>query len=145
VRRASLAVAVALVIVGPVSAGVAFAGTHIVSGSYTGAVGPGYPLSFRVPFPASSVDDLVVSFDETCNGSPALTPPRFDFQKTLSITDDKFSGTSKIKFGTSGYDTLLLAGTFNKTGVVGTVKSTSFIKSLGTCTETETFTAALKK
>jgi len=144
-RRVSLACVVALLVAGLTGRGIAFAGTHIASGSYTGAVGPGYPLTFSVPFPASSVDDLVVSFDETCNGSPALTPPRFYFKKTLSINDDKFSGTSKIKFGTSGYDDLLLEGTFSKSGVSGTVKSTSFIKSLGTCTETENFTAALKK
>jgi hypothetical protein len=124
------------------SASSAFAGGSDVSGSYKGDVGPGYPMTFKVS--GSSIDDLVVAFDETCNGAPPNTPPKFHF-KTLSLSDGKFSGETAGDFGPDFTDTLEIKGSLSGGKSSGTVTSKSWIKSLGSCTQAEPFDATLKK
>lgn len=143
VARAAVFVFVIATLVLP-STGAALAGGSITSGSYKGAVGPGYPLTFTVSSSGPSINDLVVSFDETCNGAPADTPPKFHF-KTLSVTDGKFSGASTDHFGKTASDALQIKGTISGDKASGTVSSKSFIKSLGSCSEVEPFNATLKK
>jgi hypothetical protein len=116
----------------------------VQSGSYVGEVGPGYKVTFEINASATAIDALVVSFDETCNGAPADVPPQFHFN-TLAITDGRFSGASTDHFGKKVSDALRIKGTVQGSTVKGTVMSKSFIKSLGTCDETEPFSAQLKK
>jgi hypothetical protein len=141
--RATLFAAVIAALALP-STGVALAGGSITSGSYKGEIGPGYPMTFKVSSSGSSIEDLVVAFDETCNGAPPNTPPKFHFT-TLSVTDGKFSGASSGDFGTTFTDTLEIKGTVSDDKVSGTVTSKSWIKSLGSCTQTEPFSATPKK
>ena len=143
IRRASVALLVAIVLAGS-TLSVASASGHITSGAYSGEVGPGYPLTFNVPSSVSSVENLVVAFEQTCEAGAGDVAPNFHF-KTLSITDDKFSGTSTDRFGKTASDGLLIEGTFKGDRVSGTVRSKSSIKSLGSCVQTEPFTATLKK
>jgi len=122
----------------------ASAGTDkVTNGTYSGEVGPGYPMKFDVTS-RSQVVDLVVSFDETCNGAPPDVAPKFHY-KTLAISEGTFSGATSLEFGTTASDDLAIKGTFSGDKVKGAVTSRSFIKSLGTCTEVEPFTAELKK
>jgi hypothetical protein len=124
------------------STGAAFAGGSAADGSYKGFVGPGYPMTFKVS--GSSVDDLVVAFDETCNGAPPNTAPKFYF-KTLTLSDGKFSGATAGDFGPTFTDNLEIKGSLSGEKASGTVTSKSWVKSLGSCTQTEPFDATLKK
>jgi hypothetical protein len=114
---------------------------EIKDGTYTGSTGPGYPLKFKATH--TSVNDLVVSFEETCNGAGPDVAPLFHF-KSLTIHDDKFDGTTADTFGSTASDDLHLRGTFDGSTVTGTITSVSTIKSLGSCTETEPFSAKWK-
>jgi hypothetical protein len=127
----------------PILAVASAAGEHVKSGSYAGTVGPGYPLSFRVSANGTEVSDLVLGFDESCNGAPAETAPLFHF-KTLKIEGGKFSGSSIDHFGTTVSDSLHISGRFSGSEVTGKVTDTSAIKSLPSCTESEPFTAKAK-
>lgn len=116
---------------------------HVKNGSYSGVVGPGYPISFRVVAKGTTVSDLVVAFDETCNGAPSDTPPTFHF-KALKIKDGKFSGSSSDHFGPTVSDGLRISGSIDGDAVTGKVTDRSMIKSLPTCTQSEPFTAKAK-
>ncbi len=118
-------------------------GGHAKSGAYSGVVGPGYPISFRVAAKGAAVEELVVSFEETCNGAAGETAPKFHF-KTLKITDGKFSGSSSDHFGPTASDALRINGSIDGGAASGKVTDTSKIKSLPTCTESEPFTAKAK-
>jgi hypothetical protein len=143
IGRTSAAVALTIVFAGSTMS-VASASGHVKSGAYSGDIGPGYPLTFTVPSSLSSVEDLVVAFEQTCEPGAGTVAPKFHF-KTLTITDDRFSGTSTDRFGTTASDGLLIEGTFKGDRVSGTVRSKSSIKSLGSCVQTEPYTATLKK
>jgi hypothetical protein len=112
----------------------------VPDGTYTGAVGPGYPVTFRVSAHGAIITQLVVGFDETCNGAPASTAPLFDF-KALDIKAGKFSGSSSDHFGKTVSEAVRITGSFDGDVASGKVADTSAIKSLGTCTQTEPFTA----
>jgi len=129
-------------------AGVSFAavgssaGAPVQDGKYVGLVGPGYPIHFQVSANGTVVNDLVVGFDETCNGAPALTAPLFDF-KSLRIEAGRFSGSTTDHFGKTVSDALHITASFDGRNVTGKVADTSAIKSLKSCTQTEPFTAKL--
>jgi hypothetical protein len=110
---------------------------------YSGTVGPGYPISFRVSADGTEVTDLSVADEETCNGSAGSTAPKFRFG-TLVIRGGKFSGHDTGHFGSTVSEGLHISGSFNGREATGKVSDTSKIKSLPTCTQTEDFTAKAK-
>jgi hypothetical protein len=110
---------------------------------YSATIGPGYPMSFRVSAGGTEVTNLVVSFEETCNGAAGDTPPKFHFG-TLSIRGGRFSGRDTDHFGSTVSDGLYISGRFSGRKATGKVSDTSKIKSLPSCTETEPFTATVK-
>jgi hypothetical protein len=136
-----IAAVVALVVVPALAA--AAGGGPVKGGRYSGLVGPGYPISFRISAQGSAVEDLVVGFDETCNGAPAETAPLFHF-KTLAISGGKFSGSSTDHFGKTVSDALHISGSFSGRVANGKVSDLSKIKSLPNCTQSEPFTAKVK-
>jgi hypothetical protein len=111
-------------------------------GAYRGVVGPGYPLHFSVSDNGKLVSGLVLSFDETCNGAPGLTPPVFRFP-AAAIMGDSFSAATTDHFGSTASDALRIAGRLSDGKATGEVTSVSAIKSLKSCTETEPFSARL--
>jgi hypothetical protein len=122
---------------------VAAGGGPVRDGHYAGLVGPGYPISFRISAQGTTVEDLVVGFDETCNGAPALTAPLFHF-KALEISAGKFSGSSTDSFGKTASDVLHISASFSGRKASGKVSDLSKIKSLKSCTQSEPFTAKVK-
>ncbi len=122
---------------------VAASGGAAKSGRYSGLVGPGYPISFKVSANGTTITDLVVGFDESCNGAPAETAPLFHF-KALAIRAGKFAGASTDHFGSTASDALRISGSFSGGEATGKLTDTSKIKSLGSCTESEPFTAKVK-
>jgi hypothetical protein len=118
-------------------------GGTVKDGRYTGLVGPGFPISFRVTAHGTSVSDLVVGFEESCNGASAETAPLFHFAQ-LEIKGGKFAGSSIDRFGSTASDSLRISGTFRGAEATGKLTDTSKIKSLPTCTESEPFTARAK-
>jgi hypothetical protein len=112
-------------------------------GVYSGSVGPGYPLSFKVATHGTEVEDLVLGFDAGCNGAPADIAPLFHFG-TLKLKDDKLSGSTTRNFGSTVTDALHISGTFSGDEVSGKVTVDQSITSLGSCTEADTFRAKLK-
>jgi hypothetical protein len=110
---------------------------------YSGLVGPGYRMSFRISANGQDVDDLVVSFLETCSPGAGSVAPKFHFD-TLKIRHRKFSGSSTDHFGKTVTDALKINGTFDGRKVTGTVTDKSHIKSLPNCSQTEPFTAKAK-
>ena len=143
-RTRSIFVIAAVLLVAVVPALAAAAGGGPVKGGrYSGLVGPGYPISFRISAQGSTVEDLVVGFDETCNGAPAETAPLFHF-KALAINGGKFSGSSTDHFGKTVSDALRISGSFNGREASGKVSDLSKIKSLPSCTQSEPYTAKVK-
>lgn len=118
-------------------------GGQVKHGRYSGTIGPGFPISFRVSADGRSVDSLLVRFEETCNGSPGSASPTFHF-KTLAIGSGKFSGTAVDHFGSKVSDALRITGTFFARVATGQVSDTSHIQSLHNCVDTEDFIAAVK-
>lgn len=108
--------------------------------AYTGTIGPGYLITFDVSPHATTVNDLVVAYDETCNGSPNDVTPTFRF-KTLAITLGEFTGTTTETFGPTVSDTVRIDGTFSGGVAAGQVSDTSRISGLSTCTQTSPFVA----
>jgi hypothetical protein len=110
---------------------------------YSGLVGPGYKMSFRVSANGQDVDHLVVAFEETCSPGAGSVAPKFHFD-TLQIKHDKFSGSSTDHFGKTVSDALRIKGTFDARKATGTVTDKAHIKSLPNCSQTEPFTAMAK-
>jgi hypothetical protein len=108
--------------------------------AYSGTVGPGWLITFDVSARATTVTNLVVAYDETCNGPPSDVTPTFRF-KTLTITSGEFTGTTFESFGLAQSDTVHIAGTFSGGVAAGQVSDTSRIKGLPTCTQTSPFEA----
>ena len=122
---------------------IAAGGGPVKGAKYSGSVGPGYPMSFKVSASGKAVDDLVVAFEETCSPGAGSVAPKFDFG-TLAINAEKFSGTSTDHFGSAVSDRLHISGSFSGRDATGKVTDLSHIKSLPNCTQTEAFTAKAK-
>lgn len=143
-RRARLtALALALAALAAVPVLALAAGGPVKGAKYSGSVGPGYPMTFKVSASGKHVDDLVVAFEETCSPGAGDTPPKFDYD-TLAITGGKFSGTSTDHFGKNESDRLHISGSFSGRDATGKVTDLSHIKSLPNCTQSEGFTAKAK-
>ncbi len=123
-------------------ASVASAAGGVKDGSYSGTVGPGYPLSFKVVAHGTKVEDLVLGLDVDCNGAPAEPAPLYHFG-TLAIKGDKLTGSTSDESDGSG-DDLHVSATFSGAHLTGKVTVEQSIKSLGSCTEADTLTAKLK-
>ncbi len=108
--------------------------------AYSGTIGPGYLITFDVAPHARTVDDLVVAYDETCNGAPSVIAPTFRF-KTLAITSGEFSGSTTQSFGPSVVDIVRIRGTFSGRVAAGQVSDTSKVAGFATCTQTSQFVA----
>lgn len=110
--------------------------------TYAGSIGPGYPISFKVSPSGTTIEDLKVHFEATCNPGAGSTAPRFPFS-TLAIKDGKFAGDSDL--GGGGVETSIrLEGSFDGRKASGKVVAHQSIKSLGSCSQTEPFTADVK-
>ena len=112
-------------------------------GRYSGEIGPGYPMNFRVSANGTLITGLVLGYEATCQPGAGSVAPLFHFA-TLRIKGGKFSGASTDHFGKGDMDALKISGTFNGHKVAGRVSSAASIRSLGTCRESEPFTAGPK-
>ncbi len=110
---------------------------------YSGAIGPGYPINFRVSANGTAVDGLVLHYDVTSCGAPGNTAPTYHF-KTLEIKSGSFTGTSTDHFGTGDSALIRINGTFFGRVAAGKVTATQRITGVPTCTESEDFTAKAK-
>jgi hypothetical protein len=115
------------------------AGQQVKNAQYSGSVGPGYPISFRVSASGSTVDDLSVAIEATCQPGAADVAPKYNL-KTLAISSGTFSGSA---FGgdSDTSNSIRVTGTFFGRTVVGEVTDLAHIKSLPDCTQAEPFTA----
>jgi hypothetical protein len=119
-------------------------GGEVDHAKYSGVIGPGYPISFRVSGDGKAVDALVLQYDvTTCSAAPGNTAPTYKFG-TLAITSGRFAGTSSDHFGPGDSVSLSVGGTFFGRVATGQVTATQHITSLPTCTESEDFTAKAK-
>jgi hypothetical protein len=107
--------------------------------AYSGTVGPGYLITFDVSPHGTMVNNLVVAYDETCNGTPSDVTPTFRF-KSLVIASGEFSGTTTETFGPTVSDMVHIDGTFSGGVAAGQVSDTSKVSS-STCTQTSPFVA----
>jgi hypothetical protein len=120
---------------------VALSGNAPTNGTaYSGTVGPGYLITFDVSPHSTAVSNLVVAYDETCNGTPSDVTPTFRF-KTLVIASGEFTGTTTESFGTTASDTLRIDGTFSGGVAAGQVSDTSRVTGFPTCTQSSPFVA----
>ena len=111
---------------------------------YSGTIGAGSPISFRVSANGKAVDNLVVQFEvTTCGGAPGNSPPTYRFN-TLAIKSGSFSGSLTSRSGSTESVSLRITGTFFGRVATGTVTATQRITSLPTCTESANFTAKAK-
>ncbi len=116
------------------------AGGQVKNASYSGAVGPGYPISFRISASGNMVDDLRVAIEATCQPGAGSVAPVYDFT-SLRITSGTFSGGVSAADGSTVSNSVHISGTFFGRIVVGEVSDLAHIKSLPDCTDTEPFTA----
>ncbi|HEY5318128.1 MAG TPA: hypothetical protein VIJ20_09110 [Solirubrobacteraceae bacterium] len=142
IQLSALAVTLLVLAVAPVLASAAGRGP-VKGAKYSGSVGPGYPMSFKVSANGKDVDDLVVAFEETCGPGAGSVAPKFHYA-TLAISGGKFSGASTDHFGKTTSDRLHISGTFSGHDATGKVSVLAKIKSLPNCTQTEPFTAKAK-
>jgi hypothetical protein len=119
------------------------AGGQAKNTRYSGTVGPGYPISFRVSTDGNELDDLVVGIEATCQPGAGDVAPVYDF-KALRITSGTFSGSVFAERGPTVSDLVRVTGTFFGRTAVGQVTDLSHIKSLPDCTESEPFTATAR-
>lgn len=139
-RRAVGSIAALACVIGPA---VAIADSGPKAGSeYSGSIGPGYPIHFKVSRSGKTIDDLSVHFEATCLPGAGNVAPSFPF-KTLAIKDGAFAGDSSINTQGSSMS-VRLEGRFDGTDATGKVIGRASIKSLGSCTQTEPFTAHVK-
>ncbi len=116
-------------------------GGQVDHAKYSGVIGPGYPINFRVSADGTAVDGLVLKYDvTTCGTAPSNTAPTYDF-KTLEIKSGSFTGNSTDHFGPGDSVSLRISGTFFGRVATGRVTATQHITSLPTCTESEDFAA----
>jgi hypothetical protein len=119
------------------------AGGQAKNTRYSGTVGPGYPISFRVSTDGNELDDLAVGIEATCQPGAGDIAPVYDF-KALRITSGSFSGSVFAQHGPTVSDSVRVSGTFFGRTAVGQVTDLSHIKSLPDCTESEPFTATAR-
>ncbi len=138
-RRAIASIA-ALAIAAPA---VAIAESGPKAGSaYSGSIGPGYPIHFKVSRSGKTIDDLSVHFEATCLPGAGDVAPAFPFT-TLAIKHGAFVGDSSITTAGSSMS-IRLEGSFKSAEATGKVIGRESIKSLGSCEQTEPFTAHVK-
>lgn len=125
------------------AAAVAIAGSGPKPGSeYSGSIGPGYPIHFKVSRNGKTIEALSVHFEATCLPGAGSVAPAFSFNP-LAIKDAAFNGDSSLTTPGSSMS-IRLEGRFHGTEATGKVIGRESIKSLGSCTQTEPFTAHLK-
>ncbi len=125
------------------SSSLALASGTARDGEYSGFVGPGYPISFRVEANGTLVKNLDVSIEATCQPGAGDVAPTYHFGEAR-IEHDKFSGSASRGFGTSVSDAVHISATLSDGKATGEVSDREAITSLPTCTDTEPFTAKLK-
>jgi hypothetical protein len=140
VRLSAIAIA-ALGLAVMVPAVYAASASPVKGATYSGSVGPGYPLSFRVSANGRSVDSLAAGSEPECVPGP-VSAPVYHFP-TMAIKGDSFSGDTS-KTGPTQSMTLEITGHFAGKTVSGKVVEKLKIKSLPSCTNTLTFTATAK-
>ncbi len=119
-------------------------GGQVDRAKYSGTIGPGFPISFRVSANGRAVDSLVLHYEvTTCGGPPGDSPPAYSF-KALAITSGSFSGAVSSRPPSGASVSIRISGTFFGRVVTGKVTATQRLTSFPTCTETETFTAKAK-
>jgi hypothetical protein len=116
------------------------AGGQADNTKYSGTVGPGYPIDFRISANGNEIDDLAVGIEATCQPGAGSIAPVYHF-KTLRITSGTFSGSVFAQHGSTVSDLVRISGTFFGRTAVGEVTDLSHIKSLPDCTDSEPFTA----
>ena len=119
------------------------AGGQAKNTSYSGTVGPGYPISFHVSTDGDELDDLAVGIEATCQPGAGDVAPVYGF-KALRISSGTFSGSVFEQHGPTVSDLVRISGTIFGRTAVGHVTDLSHIKSLPDCTESESFTATAR-
>jgi hypothetical protein len=109
---------------------------------YSGSIGPGYPIHFKVSRNGKTIHTLSVHFEATCLPGAGSVAPAFPFS-TLAIKHGAFAGDSSLTTPGSSMS-IRLEGSFDGTKATGTVIGRESIKSLGSCKQTEPFTAHVK-
>ncbi len=125
------------------SSSLALASSTARDGEYSGFVGPGYPISFRVEANGTVVKNLDVSIEATCQPGAGDIAPTYRFGEA-KIEHDKFSGSTSRGSGTSVSNAVHISATISNGKATGEVSDREAITSLPTCTDTEPFTAKLK-
>ncbi len=120
------------------------AGGEVKDLKYAWSSGPGFPLSFRVSGSGRFVDDLVVSFDETCTPGAGNTDETFTFGPVGVVSGGFASVPDIVKSAGTVSESLSVKGEFFGRTAVGTVTDHVTIPSLSSCTETVPFTATGK-
>jgi hypothetical protein len=109
---------------------------------YSGSIGPGYPIRFKVSRNGKTIHALSVHFEATCLPGAGNVAPVFPF-KTLAIKDGAFAGDSRLTTPGSSMS-IRLEGSFDGTEATGKVIGRESIKSLGSCKQTEPFNVHVK-
>jgi hypothetical protein len=109
---------------------------------YSGSIGPGYPIHFKVSGNGKTIHALSVHFEATCLPGAGSVAPAFPFN-TLAIKHGEFAGDSSLNTPGSSMS-IRLEGSFDGTKATGKVIGRESIKSLGSCKQTEPFTAHVK-
>jgi hypothetical protein len=139
--RAAIGSIVALACVAVPAVAIATSGPKTGS-EYSGSIGPGYPIHFKVSSNGKTIDDLSVHFEATCLPGAGDVAPSFPFH-ALAIKDDAFAGDSSLTTPGSSMS-IRLEGKFDGREATGKVVGHESIKSLGSCTQTEPFTVHVK-
>jgi hypothetical protein len=120
-------------------------GGEVHHAKYSGAIGPGYPINFRVSANGKAVVGLVLHYElTTCPGGGAGNKAGAFHFKTLKIKSGSFTGASTDHFGSGDSFMLRISGTFFGRVATGHVTGTQRITGVPTCTESEDFTAKAK-
>jgi hypothetical protein len=118
-------------------------GGQVDHAKYSGVIGPGYPIAFRVSANGNAVDTLVLAYDVTSCAGPGNTAPKYHF-KTLQIKSGSFTGSATDHFGPGDSALVRISGTFFGRVATGHVTASQRITGVPTCTESEDFTANAK-
>jgi len=125
------------------SSSLALASGTARDGEYSGFVGPGYPISFRVEANGTVVKNLDVAIEATCQPGASDVAPVYHFGEAR-IEHDKFSASTSRAFGTTVSDVVHISASLSDGKATGDVSDRASITSLPTCTQTEPFTAKVK-
>ena len=120
-------------------------GGEVHHAKYSGFIGPGYPINFRVSANGKAVVGLVLSYElTTCPGGGAGNKAPTFHLKTLEIKSGSFSGALTDHSGPGDSFMLRISGTFFGRVATGHVSATQRITGVPTCTASEPFTARAK-